>query len=295
MEAVFIKFAKKHTYHVFWNLSILFQKYKLCNYIYIMPFLEDYFINPLIYGTGYNPVNTIVYALIAVGVIFLLYKAIRRIKIKIDEKFCIGIAPYIIIGGLWRSLQDARVLDSIFFKTPFIYFIIIAITFVSLIVSRLLFKEKYYKSWLLIGTGILVFSLAFVKIVNPVGMALIIGISAAWMIGFFMLRKYNKKFNQLLTNLNFTALGVHIFDATSTFIAIAFFPYIEQHVVSGFVIGVLGPWSMYLLKIPIVLLALYIIDKDVKNEEWNTFLKLAVIVLGAGPGLRNFFSLGMMV
>ncbi|MBS3056906.1 MAG: DUF63 family protein [Candidatus Aenigmarchaeota archaeon] len=260
-----------------------------------MPFLEDYFINPLIYGTGYNPVNTIVYALIAVGVIFLLYKAIRRIKIKIDEKFCIGIAPYIIIGGLWRSLQDARVLDSIFFKTPFIYFIIIAITFVSLIVSRLLFKEKYYKSWLLIGTGILVFSLAFVKIVNPVGMALIIGISAAWMIGFFMLRKYNKKFNQLLTNLNFTALGVHIFDATSTFIAIAFFPYIEQHVVSGFVIGVLGPWSMYLLKIPIVLLALYIIDKDVKNEEWNTFLKLAVIVLGAGPGLRNFFSLGMMV
>ena len=52
---------------------------------------------------------------------------------------------------------------------------------------------------------------------------------------------------------------------------------------------------MYLLKIPIVLLALYIIDKDVKNEEWNTFLKLAVIVLGAGPGLRNFFSLGMMV
>ena len=90
-----------------------------------MPFLEDYFINPLIYGTGYNPVNTIVYALIAVGVIFLLYKAIRRIKIKIDEKFCIGIAPYIIIGGLWRSLQDARVLDSIFFKTPFIYFIII--------------------------------------------------------------------------------------------------------------------------------------------------------------------------
>ena len=87
-------------------------------------------------------------------------------------------------------------------------------------------------------------------------------------------------------------MSAHIFDATSTFVAMDFFGYYEQHVLPTFMINLTGSAIiMYPLKIIIILGILYIIDKEVDDCTSNHMLKLAIFILGLAPGIRNFATL----
>lgn len=48
---------------------------------------------------------------------------------------------------------------------------------------------------------------------------------------------------------------------------------------------------MYPLKIVLILLALYIIDKMIDDETSKNMLKLSIFILGLAPGIRNFTTL----
>ena len=108
--------------------------------------------------------------------------------------------------------------------------------------------------------------------------------------GIFILLRNKIK---LLNNKgNLEVLSAHIFDATSTFVAMDFFGYYEQHVLPTFLINISGTaLIMYPLKIGIILLILYIIDKEVDEKTTNHMLKLAIYILGLAPGIRNFTTL----
>jgi uncharacterized membrane protein len=81
-------------------------------------------------------------------------------------------------------------------------------------------------------------------------------------------------------------------DASSTFVALSFYNYWEQHVLPGFFIDIFGPVSIFFLKLPIILLANYYIDKEVADSEKRTFIKIAVLTLGLAPGIRSGLRLG---
>ncbi len=82
----------------------------------------------------YNPVNTIVYALIVILTLYWIYKLFKKLKIEIDFKFFIAIIPFILIGGISRSLEDAEL-----FSGPIVYLFIAPIiyVFIGLIVIGL--------------------------------------------------------------------------------------------------------------------------------------------------------------
>lgn len=90
-------------------------------------------------------------------------------------------------------------------------------------------------------------------------------------------------------------------DASATFIAIDYYSYWEKHVVPGLLIDVFGTAAvMFLLKVVALLFAVYVLDITLKSElgrhkQIVPLIKVAVLVLGMAPGLRDMLRLGMGV
>lgn len=297
--------------------------------ILTMPdFIQTYYIDPIINGTGYNVFNTVTYAVLLVAFVYLAYRMLKRFEIKIDRKFFIGIIPFIALGGILRALEDYFVAGSvnkaladsalgififansageyvnILFVTPMIYFTIFIVAVISLFLSRLVSrksKTEYHKIWFSIGAVISFAAIAMMQFTNYIAALLMLGITAGWVVLFFALKKIAikreiKQLSDFLTNENSFLMSVHMFDASTTFTAIQFYPYTEQHVLPSFLIGIFGPAVMFALKLAVVGLVLHYIDKDMKNEtEKRNFIKIAILILGLAPGLRNFFRLVMGV
>ena len=271
-------------------------------------FFQQYFIDPLIQGTGYNVYNTLVYALLLIAAVFVTYKLLKKMKITIDNKFLLGVLPYVILGGLLRTLEDATSY-GIWLKTPIIYFVIFAIAFVGLLISKIIeiigkrseHAVDYHMVWATIGFLLVIAGLSQVAFRVPFAFAAIVTLSIFWAIVLIFLRVLVKKFrpNFPLFSLENTALlGVHMFDATTTFVALQYFPYFEQHVLPGFLISLFGPAVMFALKFFVVGVVLYVLDKELKEKkdlEKRKFIKLVIMILGLAPGLRNFFRLVMGV
>jgi uncharacterized membrane protein len=267
-------------------------------------FIQKYYIDPVTYGTGYNIYNTITYAIILIAAAFLVYKLLKYFQIKIDNRFFFAVLPYIVLGGLLRALEDAGVVAGFLYKTPVIYLLVfviaIAALFVAIITERL-GKVEYYKTWFAIGIVAVIAGLVFVKPVNLYALGIIAAITIAWIIIFFVVKKLGKGYDKLqkfFTKENMFLLNVHMFDASTTFTAIQFYPYFEQHVLPNFLINIFGPIAMFPLKLVIVSLVLYVLDKELCKEsegDLKNFIKFLILILGLAPGLRNLLRLVMGV
>ena len=274
-------------------------------------FFQTYFVDPVMQGTGYNIYNTLVYALLLVIAIFVTFKLLKRMKISVDNKFALGILPYIILGGLLRALEDGASY-GIWFKTPIIYIIIFAAAFVSLFVSKVIemLNTKraigYHIIWACVGFALVIIFLTQVTVKSTFSLAAIITLSIFWAVLLIFLKKLTERYQSsskirksiasLFSWENTSLLGVHMFDATTTFTAIQYFPYFEQHVLPSFLINIFGPAVMFVLKFVVVSIVLYVLDKELsKEQEKKKFIKIVILILGLAPGLRNFFRLVMGV
>jgi uncharacterized membrane protein len=94
--------------------------------------------------------------------------------------------------------------------------------------------------------------------------------------------------------INLSIISAHLFDASSTFIAVDYYGYFEQHVLPNSIYNFFGTAiTMFPLKIIVICGGLYLIDRYVDDEYVAGTLKLAIFILGLAPGLRNFLSLAM--
>ena len=127
--------------------------------------------------------------------------------------------------------------------------------------------------------------------INPIATIQVVGV---WAIisGIFVLLR--KKWSLLNNKFNLSVLTAHLFDASSTFIAVDYYGYYEQHVLPSALTAVFGTAAiMFPLKIGVILGALYVIDTYIEDRTIANMLKLAIFILGLAPGLRNFLSLIM--
>ncbi|MBI4017990.1 MAG: DUF63 family protein [Candidatus Aenigmarchaeota archaeon] len=292
-----------------------------------MGIFEQYFIDPIRYNTGYNIVNTAAYAVLFVAAVFLAYKGLKKLGIAIDRKFIFAISPYIAMGGILRAVEDLweasgatqSLLDTflapfilvdatgaarnLLLISPLIYITIFFIAAATLALALLLqrtTKTEYHKIWFAIGALLNVLLLLQLRVSDVFALGAVLTISAAWFFLIWIARQKNifGLRDKVLSVENSLLLGAHMFDATTTFVALQFYPYFEQHVVAGFFISVLGPAGIFVLKLPVIAGVLYYLDKEMheKSEaEKRNFLKIAVLILGLGPGLRNWLRIVMGV
>lgn len=272
-----------------------------------MGFLEDYFIDPILTRGGYNPVNTIVYLLILLVVVFgFIYPALKKRKIAFDATLAFSLLGYIAWGSSMRILEDAHMLVrsanpfeiGFYFFTPGIY-ILVGLTAIILLLLTHQYASKinqpYWRVFAFLGWLI---ALPFIiwnitHIQNLVGVAWIIGM---WVVvvglGFLVMRLLQQPWfeKSRLSQLSFAGQAL---DGSATFVAIQSFGFSEQHVVSAGVLSI-HPLLFPAIKFALALLILYLLEKEIQDENQKGFIQLLLMILGFAPGLRDLLLLGVL-
>lgn len=90
---------------------------------------------------GYNPVNTTIYGVFLVTVLYIAYMELRDRRIRLDARFFVVLLPFITLGPSLRVLEDAsffRFPAACLFISPILYAVVALLFFVLLTLSRLI-------------------------------------------------------------------------------------------------------------------------------------------------------------
>lgn len=275
----------------------------------ITEFIYYWFQQPIIERTGYNPVNTIVYAAIALIAVYIIWLIFQRRKLQIDQRFIYAILAFVLFGStvriitdisekpIWDSFPDVSPLhnpvynlgwydyDAYIIPSPGIYIVTAILFLISLAVLWALKKQQY-----LMHVGLALWLPHFLVILPFLGNYALHAIPILILTAlpaYFVHKKYS---NNTLTLVQ----ASHGLDGAATFYAIDIFPkfsnvvYGEQHVLGGFIGEFFGTYfAFYALKI---LLAYFIVDtlhKEKASANYKNYIALVIIIIGFAPGLRD--------
>jgi len=252
----------------------------------------DYFLAPK--KTGYDIPKTLTYAVILIIAIYLIFKLLKKLKVRVDRRLVIAVFPYVIFGSVLRVLEDVGRVSSYIFVTPGIYFfgffIFLSVFLISLAIER---KKgiPYFKIPFVIGFILLFFTLAFHRPTNLYSLFLVIACFLPWPIIFFFFKRWGLA-NRIVSS-------VQMFDATVTFVALNFFGpsalggigFLEQHIAPTFLINLFGPISFIIVKLIVVVSILFLIDKFSDDKEFARYLKLIIGILGLATGTRDLIAM----
>lgn len=144
--------------------------------------------------------------------------------------------------------------------------------------------------------------------------SMVVVVGALWLLG-RAFRDRHLAFASFAAPLNLALVAGHMIDAFATFGALctdpdgplcqggAFLPfavggYGEKHPVSEVFLGFLDGWGFVLMKLALVLVIVWLVDRaqeEGEDPDLVGLVKLAVLVLGLGPGLRNLVRVFMGV
>jgi uncharacterized membrane protein len=282
----------------------------------IRDFISKYYVDPILYGQPYTLVDTLTYAIILIIAVYLLYRWLKKSEITIDLDFTLATIPYVVMGGLLRVLEDTGIVPSpwhVLLITPLIFFVIFGYAICALVISRVLEERgvlsSYSKGYG--GAGIGACVVAAIMLVafglSPAGgiialdvlfiiMAMALGTSLlVWAV-----LKYLFKWIYVSDILYKLLIFGHMLDASATSFGIDLheLAYVEQHVVGSALIDATGTaFSMYLLKLVVIVPAIYILEiyrKEGNQELWHLIL-LAMIMVGMAPGIRDMVRMMLYV
>lgn len=284
--------------------------YKVLNVIDpagLVAFVQKYYIDPIIYDTSYNPVDTITWAIILGLAIIGLLKLLGRIDILMDERLLLSTLPYILAGSSLRVIEDANLALApwrYLLITPLIFFLVFFITTAFLIITRKIWGETFHEKYAAIGflwTGCNLAVLSTVGLQNPwvIAAVFLLGTALAGSVLFCgrrlsalsmpALKFLDERFNQMI-------IYAHMLDASSTYIGVDWFSYYEKHVVPTFFINLVGTAAiMFPLKLLVLLPVLYLIDRSIQEPSLRNLTRLALITLGMAPAVRNTLRLALGV
>ncbi len=271
----------------------------------IRQFIYTYYVHPITHDTGYNPANTITWALLLILCLFLALKLLKKLDIKVDGRFIAALSPYIFVGASLRVMEDAELFSpplSYMLITPLIYFLLFFCCVAILTVVRFQVSGlRYLAIFALVGVLWLFANLTILlrreEIILPWVLFAVIGISGVIML---MIYGIAAKFglNFLTERLNIAVLAAHLLDATSSFIGIDLLGYSGKHVIEGIIVKYTGSAAgMFPLKLGILIPVLYLLDThfDEEDRELKNIVLLAILVIGLAPAVRNTLRMVLSV
>ncbi|MDD5418021.1 MAG: DUF63 family protein [Candidatus Nanoarchaeia archaeon] len=271
-------------------------------------FIKKFYIEPMFNYEGYNFVNTLTYGIILFACVYLIYKLFRKLKIEINTDAVLSWTSLILFGASLRVLEDQGTFnrtDFLGFLTisPGIWFVIGGVGIGLAFISHLLYKKtKLFKSkkqayYFLFIMGLVISApiLFMIQFKNIQGILSVFGLTAFTMLFYLIAGKFfNLKFLKSKTNL--LLIFGQILDGCATFVSVDYYNYSEQHVFGSGLIGLTGSafWLMVVKAVYITVL-LYFLDKWFKEKNSLNMIKIVLLTLGMGPGLRDVLRLGAMV
>lgn len=261
-----------------------------------------YYIHPIIYDTSYNPVDTITWAVLLGLAILGLVKLFRRHNFLIDDRFILSTLPYILAGSSLRVIEDAKIVQppwSYLLITPIIFFLVFLLTAASLLLTRKIKGEKFLQSYAAIGfawTLLNLLLLSSVGLKNGWVMVAVFLLGSILTGGLLLCRRALPALGFLDDRFNLMIIYAHMLDASSTYLGVDWFSYYEKHVVPTLLIDLTGTAAiMFPLKLLVLLPTLALIDKAIEDRSLRNLTKLALIILGLAPAIRNTLRLTLGV
>jgi uncharacterized membrane protein len=268
----------------------------------IRAFINTYYIQPIIEDTGYNPVNTITWALMLGLMVFVLWEILKKLGIVIDKRFVTAVSPYISIAASMRVMEDADwFLPPIKYMliTPLIYFLIFFCCVAILVILRVLSGPDRINDYIVVFglIGVLWFIANMIlllrneAIVRPWVLFAVIGISGMIILVIYVVgAKLHAKF--LTESLNVSVLTAHLLDASSSYIGIDFLvpSYSGKHVLERMIVKYTGTAAgMFLLKLGMLIPVLYLLDIVFEEQELElkNLVLLVLLTVGLAPAVRN--------
>lgn len=268
-------------------------------------------------ASNYSVVLTIIYALLVIAGLYILYRWLKRVGVKIDVPFVMTGITYIVLGGILHVIGDTRLIPDpweFLMETPQVYILVmifaILILYVSILMERRHLVVSYTTPFMLGGiiSSVIAFGiLVWFGICGPVGKfdlgvaAVVILLAAAATLGVWALLRFVFKWKYISNPLYIALLASHFLDASATGYAISVHPkgYIEQHVLGSGLIELTGTgYIMFALKFVVLVLAIWILEKFRKEESmspvWHLVI-LAMIVVGLGPGIRDLLRMMLWI
>ncbi len=280
----------------------------------ISEFIYKYYIDPIRYGQPYTIVDTLTYALILIISVYLVYRWLKRSDIAIDTELVLATIPYVVLGGLLRVVQDTGMITSdlqFLLITPLIFFTLFFYAIVFLFAGKLLERRGLISRYSRFygGAGI-VSSVAAAAVLTYFGLTetvvaldvlvIILGMASITSLGLWVFLRYVLKWTYVSDILYKLLIFGHMLDASATSYGIDLHPlhYVEQHVVGSNLIDLTGTaFSMFLLKIAVIIPAIYILElyrKEGNPDLWHLIV-LAMIVVGMAPGIRDMVRMILYV
>ena len=275
-----------------------------------MDFINRNYIEGIISDTSYNHFDMITYVIILFVGVYAVQKLLKKMSIKVDEEFVIATIPYIFMGSVFRVIEDADLLKppgKYFFITPLIFFVIFAICFGTLLITRYLGKIKKIKNYIrayaiagvalsLAGIAILIYysspnwnlSILVYSLVPAIILTEIVKrVSPAISMTYLRNRMYS------------FAVFSFMLDSFTTYIGVDLFGYINKHPFSSFLASIFGTGAVLIpLSLILVLAIVFLLEKESREdtkEEEKYMMALILIVLGFSMGARNLLAMVMGV
>ncbi|MFH0884128.1 MAG: DUF63 family protein [Candidatus Micrarchaeota archaeon] len=270
-------------------------------------FIYDYFIRPIWERSGYNIVNTLAYALIAIASIYAISRALRG-RVAIDRTFIWGVMAFVLFGSTVRVVTDSidngrflpvsplheLVLESHIYDygyltvTPGIYIVTAALMLGTVAILYMLKRTE-----LLAYVGLALWLPHFLLLLPFMGYA----VYSLPILVLAAIPAYAALWHFKNTALTLVVAGQSL-DGAATFFVIDIFSkvsgiqYFEQHVVGGFIGTFFGTFfAFYLLKVGIAFAAAYALQKERMDEEDRNYIALVLMIMGFAPGIRDILRM----
>lgn len=248
-------------------------------------------------STGYNPVNTVAWAVLAVLFGALIYQGFQRWDVRFDVKTVLYSVPFILLGGVLRFIEDAGVLPfevRLVLITPVIYFFVAGLYFgglalarkldgdrdrnLALIGSLLLAPALVYGFYVMFSTGV-----DFVLLFSPV---LVAGVLTA---GFYWLvkgQRFDRPEYHLIAFSQFFGGAVSMVSVSQG--------YVQKQILAQVSTSLFGAPGILVLKTGFLVAALYVL-KDIEEELSRAIIVMFLTVIGLATGLRVLLRLSIGV
>jgi uncharacterized membrane protein len=287
-------------------------------------FIYDYFVKPIISPEtqGYNLINTATYIIVLVIACFAIYVLLRK-KIKFDNKFFTSLLPYILFGISMRVVMhqiEAGILVingiaktanpmqlGFWFFTPGVWLLTFALVVIGLIIAtghKKLNTKRFFWFGAIICAPAILFNLSRFNNWGP--FLVTVAIIAAVAYGLYLAVDKFTKYKITKDPLNLFIITGQAIDGIASTIAISFFNFSEQHVVSNALINI-HPIFFVIAKLAIGVLICWTLDDYLREAEKSKnsaklekrknrigFIKLIIAILGFATGLASLFKLGLI-
>ena len=283
----------------------------------VRQFIENYFINPIYTGEGYNIYNTLVYAALLFLGVYMIKKLLESLKVKMDARLFIATLPFLVLAGELRGLESYYRATGQgvhpYLVTPGLYILITTLAIASLLFGKKFAGDKYDRTMAYLGTAMAAggFFIVLSKIMGVLSqtainvytntplvlntgvffgiwvLASVLSAGVLWCtrnINAFKVKKMYSRENALIV------FGLMLMASSATLGSVSL-GYSGEQMFTELLLN-FSPYSYLLLNVLIALGALYLIE-DAREERWYWLFKITILVLGLPHGIHN--SIGILM